>query len=255
MTQLQVLTARLVLLAMVLAYPCVSFAQLNVIVSGGFRAAYQRATPEYERVNGIKLVTTYGASQGNSATAIIPMIHRGVAADVVIMGLEGLEELIAEGKIVAGTEVNLAETPTGVGVRTGAPLPDIGTVESFKRTLLQAKSVAFPSSTTGIFVVNKLFPRLGIAEEMKSKSSTLGAVAVARGEVEIAIRPESEIRGVEGVTYVGPIPADVQFLSIFSGAVVKGAKDVEGAKRLLAYLASEKTEPAIRSAGMVKSKH
>jgi molybdate transport system substrate-binding protein len=166
------------------------------------------------------------------------------------MSREGLDELIAENRILKGSEVNLAQTPTGMAVRAGAPLPDINSVEAFKQTLLRAKSVAFPASTTGIYLVEKLFPRLGIAEAVAGKSSTVGAAAVARGEVEIAIRPYSELVTVPGVTYVGPIPKDVQFVSVFSGAVVTGSTQVDGAKRLIAFMASEKAAAAIRKAGM-----
>lgn len=237
-------------LAVALGWPAVSSAQVKVIVSGGFRVAYQELLPEFERTTGITVTTGSGPSQGDSPNAIPAQIRRGVAADVVLMSREGLDEIMAEGKILAGSDVNLAQTPTGMAVRTGAQRPDINTVEAFKQTLLRAKSVAFPASTTGIYLVEKLFPRLGIADAMKAKSSTAGAAAVARGEVEIAIRPASELVTVPGVTYVGPIPHDVQFISVFSGGVVSGSTHVESAKQLIAFMASDKAAAAIRKAGM-----
>jgi molybdate transport system substrate-binding protein len=132
----------------------------------------------------------------------------------------------------------------------GTPIPDIRTVEAFTQTLLRAKSVAVPESTTGSYLVKKVFPGLGIAEALATKSSTLGTAAIGRGEAEIAICPASEILNVPGVAYVGPIPAELQFISVFAGAIVSGSKEVQAAKRLLAFLASDKVAAAIKKAGM-----
>src|ERR1700733_8002134 len=122
------------------ALPAASFAQLNVIMSGGFSAAYQEALPDFEKSTGITVTTARGQSQGNGPNAIGAQLRRGAPADVVIMSKEGLEQLIADGKIAAGTQVDLARTPLGVDVGAGAPKPDISTVDAFKRTLLSAKS-------------------------------------------------------------------------------------------------------------------
>ncbi len=113
-------------------------------MSGGFAAAYQEILPEFEKATGITVTTPRGQSQGNGPNAIGAQLRRGVPADVVIMSKEGLEQLIAEGRIAAGTAVDLARTPLGVAVRAGAPKPDISTVDAFKRTLLRAKSITFP---------------------------------------------------------------------------------------------------------------
>jgi molybdate transport system substrate-binding protein len=249
-TRFQALARFTFVTAALLMWPAASFAQVKVIVSGGFRTAYETLLPEFERTTSIKVTTGTGPSQGDTPEVIGAQLRRGVPADVVLMSREGLDELIAEGRIAAGSDVNLAQTPTGMAVRAGAPMPDIRTVEAFKQTLLRAKSVAFPGSTTGTYLVKELFPRLGIADALASKSSTVGAAAVARGEVEIAIRPASELLNVAGVAYVGPIPTDVQFISVFSGAVVAGSKEVEASKRLIAFLASDRAATAIRNAGM-----
>src|SRR5579862_5667318 len=127
---------RLVCLIALLAWPAALFAQLNVIISGGFAAPYQEVLPEFEKATGITVTTTRGQSQGNGPSAIGAQLRRGVPADVVIMSKEGLEQLIAEGRIVTGTEVDLGRTPLGVAVRAGAPKPDISTVDAFKQLLL-----------------------------------------------------------------------------------------------------------------------
>ena len=194
------------LIAAVLAWPTASFAQVKVIVSGGFSAAYREALPEFERTTGINVTTTSGASLGNDPNTIGAQLRRGVPADVVILSREGLSELIAEGRIVAGTDTDLAQAPLGVAVRAGAPKPDISTIEALKQTLLRAKSVTFTSSTSGVYLTTTLFPRLGIADEMAKKSTTSGVAAVAKGDAEIAIQPVSELLPVPGVDFVGTIP-------------------------------------------------
>ena len=226
-------------IAAVLALPTASFGQIKVIMSGGFAAAYQEVLPEFERTTGIKVTTARGASQGDGPNTIGAQLRRGVPADVVILSREGLGDLIAEGRIVAGTDIDLAQTLVGVAVRAGAPKPDISTVEALKQTLLRAKSVTFTSSTVGIYLTTKLFPRLGIADEMARKSTTSGVAAVATGDAEIAVQPVSELLHVPGVDFVGTIPAEIQHVSVFAAAVVAGSKEPEASKRLIAFLASK----------------
>src|SRR5262249_31977207 len=154
-------------------------AQVNVIFSGGFSAASGKLLPEFEKTTGIKVNATLGKSQGSGPDTIGAQLRRGVPADVVIMSKEGLGELVAEGRIVVETEVDLAQSPLGVSVRAGAPKPDISTVDAFKRAVLSARSITFPNSTTGIYLATKLFPQLGIANEIAGKVTNTGVVAVA----------------------------------------------------------------------------
>ena len=238
----------------VFALPTASFAQVRVIISGGFSAAYREILPEFERTSGITVTTASGGSQGNGPNTIGAQLRRGVPADVVIMNRVGLGELIAEGRIVAGSNVELAHTALGMAVRAGAPKPDISTVDAFKQTLLRAKSVTFDSSTTGIYLTEKLFPRLGIADEMAGKSTTSGVAAVASGDAEIAVQPVSEILPVRGVDFIGTIPADVQFEAVFAAAIVAGSKETEASGRLIAFLASEGAIAAIKKNGMEPSR-
>jgi molybdate transport system substrate-binding protein len=237
-------------IVVVLALPTASFAQVKVIMSGGFSAAFQELLPEFEKTTGITVTTTRGPSQGSGPDTIGAQLRRGVPADVVIMSREGLDELKPEGRIVTGTDVDLGQTPLGMSVRAGAPKPDISTVEGFKQTLLRANSVTFPSSTTGIYLVNKLFPQLGIANEMAGKITNTGVAAVAKGDAEIAVQPMSELLHVPGVDFVGTIPAEIQYVSVFSAAIVAGSKEPKASKQLIAFLASEKARAAIRKNGM-----
>ena len=223
---------------------------LNVITSGGFAAPLQELQPEFEKATGIKLTVTRGASQGSGPDTIGAQLRRGVAADVVIMSREGLDDLIAEKKVVAGSDVNLGQTPLGMAVRAGASKPDIRTVEAFKQTMLRAKSVTFPGSTTGIYMVKKLFPQLGIASEMAPKTTSTGVAAVAKGDAEIAVQPVSELLHTPGTEFVGTIPKEIQYVSVFSAAMVMGSKEAKAAKQLIDFLTSDKAKLAIKATGM-----
>ena len=243
-----------VVVAAVLTLPAMSFAQVKVIISGGFSAAYREVLPEFERMSGITVTTTTGGSQGNGPNTIGAQLRRGEPADVVIMNRAGLDELIVQGRIVAGTDVDVAQTYLGMAVRAGAPKPDISTVDAFKQTLLRAKSVTFDSSTTGIYLTTKLFPRLGIADELARKSTTTGVTAVASGDAEIAVQPVSELLPVKGIDFVGTVPAEVQYVAVFAAAVVAGSKDIERSKQLIAFIASERVTAALKKNGMESSR-
>lgn len=251
--RLQALTKLVLVVATLLAAPVESFAQVKVIMSGGFSAAFREALPDVERATGLTVTTISGASQGSGPNTIGAQLRRGVPADVVIMNRVGLNDLIAEGGTIAGTDVDLATTSLGLAVRAGAPKPDISTVDAFVQTLLRAESVTFDSSTTGIYLTKTLFPRLGIAEALARKSTTAGVAAVASGEAEIAVQPVSEILPVRGVALVGVIPPEVQFVAVFAAAIVKDSTNVDGAKRLIAFLTSEGATAAIRKSGMAPS--
>lgn len=244
-----VVTAVVVAVA-ILAVPASSSGQVNVIISGGFSAAYGKLLPEFEKSSGVTVTTTTGGSQGNGPNTIGNQLRRGVPADVVIMNRAGLNDLIAERRIVSGTDRDLAQTYLGLAVRAGAPKPDIHSVDAFKQTLLRARSVALDSSTTGIYVTTKLFPRLGIAEEMSKKTTTSGAGSVATGEAEISVQPISEQLPVKGIDIVGKIPDEVQYAAVFSVALIAGSNQLDAARRLIAFLTSDQAADAIRSSGM-----
>ena len=228
-------------------------AQLNVLISGGFSGAYERLLPEFTRTSGIEVTTGSGASQGTGPQTIAAQLARGVAADVVILSREGLNELIAAKRIAAGTDVDLAQVPLGVAVRAGTPTPDVSTVGAFKKILLTARTVAIPASTSGIWLTTELFPRLGVAEKINVKATPRGSDAaglVAAGGADVAVLPVSEILYAMGVDCAGRIAAQIQFVQVFSAAVVAGSAAIEDSKRLIAFLASARAAEAIRNSGM-----
>jgi len=243
----------IVVVATLLMWPLAASAQLKVMISGGFSGPYEQLLPEFERTTGIKVTTGSGSSQGTGPQTIGAQLARGVATDVVILSREGLTELIAAHRIAAGTDVDLARTPLGVAVRAGAPKADVSTVEAFKQVVLKARAVAVPSSTSGIFLTKDVFPRLGIAGRINVKATprrTGAAAMVAAGEADIAVMPVSEIVHAPGVELAGVIAEEIQLNQIFAAAVVAGSKEVDAARRLIAFLASERASGAIRSSGM-----
>ena len=228
-------------------------ARLRVLMSGGFSAAYEQLLPEFKRTSGIDVTTGSGASQGTGPQTIAAQLGRGVAADVVILSREGLTELMAAQRIAAGTDVDLAQVPLGVAVRAGTPKPDVSTVEAFKHVLLKAEAIAMPGSTSGIWLKTDLFPRLGIGEKIIMKMAPRGTDAtrmVAAGDVDLAVMPVSEIMQAAGVDFAGSIAPEIQFVQVFSAAVVAGSARIEAAKRLIAFLASAHASEAIRNSGM-----
>src|SRR5580693_3452113 len=214
-------------------WPVAASAQLNVLISGGFSGAYEKLLPQFERTSGIKVTTGSGASQGTGPQTIAAQLARGVPADVVILSREGLNELISANRIVAGTDVDLAQVGLGVAVRVGTPKPDVSTVEAFKQILLNGKTVAVPASTSGIWLTEHLFPRLGIADRIDVRKTPRGsdaAAMVAAGDAAVAVMPDSEIMVAPGVDFAGSLAPGIQFMQIFSAAIVAGSAALETAR-------------------------
>jgi len=228
-------------------------AQLKVIISGGFSSAYEQLVPEFERASGTKVVTGSGASQGTGPQTIAAQLASGAAFDVVIMSREGLSDLIAAKRIAAGTDVDLARVPLGAAVKSGAPKADVSSVESFKRAVTSARVVAVPGSTSGIWLRDELFPRLGIADKVRFTMTPRGSGAtamLASGEADFAVLPVSEILHASGVDFVGKLPQEIQFDQTFSAAVVAASKEGASARRLIDFLTSERAAAVIRQTGM-----
>jgi len=228
--------------------------EIRVMTSGAFTAALSELTAEYERATKNSVVTTYGASMGNAPDSIPSRLARGETVDVVILAAQALDHLIAQGRVSAGSRVDLVRSNIGMAVRAGAPRPDISSVEALTRTLLHAKSLAYSSSASGVYLSTELFPRLGIADAIKGKSKRIDSgpvgAAVARGEAEIGFQQISELLPVAGIDYVGPLPPGAQRVTIFSAGIAAHAKAPDAARALIAFLASPAAALAIRKSGL-----
>jgi molybdate transport system substrate-binding protein len=247
-------TKAALLLASTLLFAVTVYAgEITVMTSGAFTAAYLELVPQFERATKDKIVTA-ATSIGTGSDSIPSRIQRGEPVDVVIMADAALDELIRDGKVVAGSRVDLARSSIGMAVRAGALRPDISSVDALRRTLLQAKSIAYSASVSGDYLSTELFQRLGIADQLVGKTRRIerervGAV-VARGEAEIGFQQISELLPVVGIDFVGPLPPEVQRVTVFSAGVAVGARNPDAARALIRALASPDAVPAIARSGL-----
>jgi molybdate transport system substrate-binding protein len=228
--------------------------EIKVVTSGGFTAAYLELAPEYESTTHNELLTEFGPSMGTTHNAIPVRLDRGEAIDVVIMAGPALDDLIKAGKVRAGSRVDLVNSYIGMAVKAGAPHPDISTVEALKQTLLSAKSIAYSDSASGVYLSTELFPKLGIADQIKGKSKKIEADPVggfvATGEFEIGFQQISELRPVKGIDIVGALPPGAQRVTVFAAGIPVSAAHPEAAKALIAWLASPAGYAAIKKSGL-----
>jgi molybdate transport system substrate-binding protein len=228
--------------------------EIRVMTSGAFTAAYLELAPGFERATGHRIVTE-ATSMGTGPTGITARLERGEAIDVVIVSDGDLERLTAAGRVRRGTRVDLARSGIGMAVRRGAPRPDISSVDALKQTLLNAKSIAYSASVSGAYLSTELFQRLGIADRVLPKSRRIeggervGAV-VARGEAEIGFQQISELLPVDGIDFVGPLPAEVQLVTIFCAGVATASMHAAVAKSFIEFLASPTAAATIRKTSL-----
>jgi len=242
------------LVAMSTAAANVQAADLHVMSSGGFTAAYKLLGPRFASATGNTLDTALGPSMGKSPEAIPNRLERGEPADVVIMVGYALDDLIKEGKIVPGSRVELADSRIGMVVREGAAKPDIGSVEALRQALLHARSIAYSDSASGVYIERELFKRLGIEDQVKPKAKMIPRIpvasVVANGDYEIGFQQVSELLPIKGATYVGKIPESLQSVTRFAAGIPIGAQHPKEAKTLLDYLASPEVQPEVKSTGL-----
>ena len=208
------------------------------LCSNGVKAVAIELIPEFERARGIKLDIMWA-----STNMLLEETNKGATGDLAILTDEAIDELIRQGRIMAGSRVDLAQSAIGIAVRNGAPRPDIGSAEAFKQALLSARAISY--SKTGISGV--YFPtvldRLGIAEAVKSKTviPTLGVPVgeiVARGDADIGVQQISELLPVPGIEVVGPLPPALQKLTVFSAGIFVGAMEADVARAMVTALTS-----------------
>ena len=252
------LSRRTVMLgALAPAFPRLSWAQsdeIRVICSGGFTAAYNILAPRFEQITGKKVASAYGASMGNAPDAIPQRLARGEPTDIIILARPALDDFSARSVVRPDSRVDLAESRIGVAVRAGAPKPDISTVDALRRTLLGASSIAYSASASGVYISTELYKRLGIEAEVMPKSrrilSERAAAVVARGEAEIGFQQISEIIHVAGVDYLGPLPPDVQHITVFASGLAATSSEADAAKALVRYLTGPAAGPVLKKHGL-----
>ena len=229
-------------------------AEIRVITSGAFTEAYKKLVPEFEKQTGHQVISSFGASVGNAPDSIPTRFSRGEKFDLVILSDGGLEALVKSGKVIAGSRVDLVRSQIGAAVRKGTPKPDISTVEALKQTLLNAKSIAYSASASGTYLSTELFPKLGVAEQLKDTakkimSERVGAV-VARGDAELGFQQVSELIYFKELDFVGTLPESVQQTIFFSAGLVEGSNEQETAKQLIRFFQSPAVADVIRQTGL-----
>lgn len=224
-------------------------AEIKVICSAPLREVCTQLVPTFEKSCGHKVETIWASTH-----EILERINRGETFDIVIINAPSIEGLIRQGKLVADSRVDVAKSGIGVAIRAGTPKIDISSANSLKKTLLSAKSIAISSGMSGTYVAS-LFQKWGIVDQLKSKVTRVtpgvpvGEV-VARGEIEIGFQQVSELLPVKGIDYLGPLPADIQHLTVFSAGLHTMARDTVGAKALVTFLTSPVAIPIIKKWGM-----
>jgi molybdate transport system substrate-binding protein len=228
-------------------------AELRVMTSGAFTAAYLALIPSCAESRGDSVVTVT-TTMGSGDQSIPSRLQRREAADVVIVDRTALEQLIAHGSVRSGSRVDLARSAIGMAVRTGTAKPTIATTGELRRTLLAAGSIAYSASVSGDYLSGELFDRLGVASEVRSKSRRIvgervGAV-VARGEAEIGFQQISELLPIPGIDYVGSLPPELQKVTVFSAGLAAGAVQPQRAAAFIDCLASPAAAAIIARSGL-----
>ena len=226
-------------------------AEIKVLSAGAVRAIVTELAQAFEKDTGHTVTLAFGT---------VGVTRKRLAeepADVVIMTDVAIDESSAQGAVVAGSRNDIARTGMGVGVREGAPKPDISTPDAFKQALLAARSLTYvdpaQGATSGIHFAG-LLQKFGIADAVKPKTTLVPggypAELVAKGEVEMVVHQISEIVPVRGVTLVGPLPKDVQKVTTYSAGIAKKAATPETARAFVAFLTSPAMKPKFVAAGL-----
>jgi molybdate transport system substrate-binding protein len=224
--------------------------ELRVVASNGVKAVLENLRAQEEKAIGRPL-----AIQFNTAAALKRRIDAGEQFDVAFLASDVIDDLVREGKILAGTRKDLSRTGVGIGIRAGAPKPAIGTAEALKRTLRSAKSITYVQEGASRVSIDKAFERLGIVDEMKLKTtfhprSGPANAMVAEGKADLILTLISEIVPAPGVALLGPLPADLQNYVSFAAGVNAHSKNVEAAKALINFLAGPAAASAFKAQGM-----
>lgn len=224
-------------------------ADINVLSTQATQEAYLELAAQFEKATGHKVKTDFTGTLN-----VQKRLASGESFDMIIMAAPAIDEQIKLGKAVAGSRVDLAKSGTGVAVRKGAPKPDIGSVEAFRKTLLSVKSIGYSTGPSGVYMLS-VFDKLGVTDQVKGKlkqtpSGVFVGNLIANGETEIGFQQISELVHFAGIDYVGPLPGDLQRMTVFSAGIHAGAKQPDAAKALVKFLTAPAAAGVIRKHGL-----
>ena len=243
------LLASLFAAAIVIGPTMAPAAEVKLVGSAAVKEVVVDLVPAFEKASGHKVIIVWSGTE-----AITKRIGGGEVFDIVVVAAPNIDKLIAEGKLAAGSRVDVAKSGIGVAVRAGQAKPDISSGEAVKNAVLAAKSVAYSSGPSGFYLAD-LFKRMGIAEQIKYKvkqtpSGVQVGEVVARGEADLGFQQVSELLHLKGIEYLGPLPADIQHITVFSAGLHLAAPEPAAARMLMRFFTAPEAGPIIRKAGM-----
>jgi molybdate transport system substrate-binding protein len=221
---------------------------IDLLSTLALRAVLLEIADEFRAMTGLSFMATY-----KSSNAVLNLIADGATADMTIITREAIARLVGDGIIVDASTADLAQSAVGLAVRAGAPKPDIGTVAALRRALVDTKSIAFTRLGASGVHFAQVIERLGIADDVRRKARISDAYigeVVARGEAEMAVQQISELMPVKGIDIVGPLPEEVQKISVFAAGIFRAARNPDGARKLIAYLAEPRLAPVLLRKGL-----
>jgi molybdate transport system substrate-binding protein len=215
----------------------VQAAELKVLSSNAAKEAYLEMFPQFEKASGHKVAITWAGTND-----IKKRIAAGEVYDLIVIASPEMDAFIKDGKVIAGSKIDLVKSGIGVGVKSGAPKPDFSSAEALKKTLIAAKTVGYSQGPSGVYLLT-LFEKMGIADQIKAKAKVVTpgvpvATVIRSGEAEIGFQQVSELIHEKGIDYLGPLPADIQRITTFSGGIHTAAKEQAAAKALQSFLSS-----------------
>ena len=228
-----------------------SAAEMKLLCAVALHPGIDALIPDFEKSTGHTVTVAYG-----TAGAVADRVQKGEAADIVISSVPMIDRLQAQGKVVAGDRVIIAKVGVGAFVRKGAAKPDISSADAFKRSMLAARSIAYPDpaggGASGIYVAS-LLERLGIAAEMKPKTKLLTLEtlysSVANGEVEIGFNQVSEILAQPTIELAGPLPSAIQNYPQSAPAIIPGSSQADAGRALVTFLSSPAAQAVLKAKG------
>jgi molybdate transport system substrate-binding protein len=229
--------------------------EIKVLSTTAMKMVFEELSPSFERATGNRIDVTLGPS-----LRLEKQISEGEVADVAIVSANGVRDLVAQGRLVDGSLVEIAKSPIGVAVAKGAPKPDLSTAEGFKRAMLAAKSIACSrpvgGGQSGVHIA-KVFADLGITEQMQAKSkygaggpAGLAGLMVLRGEAEIGIQQMAELMAVDGIDVVGPLPSEIQMVTPFVAAIPTNASHAAAGRAVIAFLTTPDAKRVLKARGL-----
>lgn len=243
------LLARFAVVAMSIGMSAAQAAEIKVMAANAVKESFLELASAFEKSTGHRVIPIWGGTEG-----VAKRVSGGEVVDVVLIAGPNIDKLIQEGRLAAGSRVDFARSGTGIAVRSGLPKPDVSSSEAVRKAVLAAKSIAYSSGPSGFYLA-ELFKKMGIADEIRSKvrqpaSGVQVGELLARGEADLGFQQVSELVHVKGIDYLGPLPADIQNITVYSTGLHVSAPASDAAKALVKFLTAPEAGSIIRKFGM-----